>query len=244
MASVVESALARTEAERTARFRSANLRGGPRGRLVRFGGLASVTEGIVDFEHRRAIFRLTPRRGGLVRQALRQWTPDQPLSMLSDGPSLSLWLLGNWKEPQPRLSSQLPRQPLGLTLLDLLRPESIVDVTEIVSERPAPQPTTHYALKLDVDRLDWPEPDWGQTQFRKNALVPSLVRPQGTVPAEIWIDGTGRLRRFSYRTTTPKRSQAFWPTTELWDFGAPRPVEDWRTQPAIDPVKMAYPDIA
>jgi hypothetical protein len=38
----------------------------------------------------------------------------------------------------------------------------------------------------------------------------------------------------------PKHEQAPWITTELWDFGIPPLLHDWKTQPVIDPVTLQF----
>jgi hypothetical protein len=108
--------------------------------------------------------------------------------------------------------------------------------------------TTHYRLKLDVDRVSWPDlgDDFPATRddMSRRLAIKALPnpRPRGVLPAEVWLDEPGRLRRFSHCPRPDKTGKRAWPTTELWDFGGPPSIEDWKTQPVIDPVTMRFPD--
>jgi hypothetical protein len=244
----LESALERTVAENTARFRSINRRGGPTGPVPRTRHLA--TEGIVDFHSRRAITRTVRRNSGVIRRLAKRWTEDVTIYLLFDGPKLSGCVLGHWQEPSPKWPADLPRQPIGLTFLDLMRHESLVDAIEQNHQNVRGEHTTHYALKLDVNRLTWPEPDRSAAAAIDDSRLARLAiktlpdpRPKGILPAEIWLDERGRLVRFSYRAIRARtQDKALWPTTELWDFSVPPQLQDWEHQPVIDPSTLQFPE--
>ncbi len=95
-----------------------------------------------------------------------------------------------------------------------------------------------YALKLDVDRIQWPALD-------RSSPPRNDPTPRGVLLAEVWIDELGRLVRFSYcrlGADRPKHQKVQWPTTELWDFGVPPQLQDWKSQPVIDPVTWRFPE--
>jgi len=129
-----------------------------------------------------------------------------------------------------------------------MRPESIVEAIEEGQEEVRSQPTTRYRLKLDLDRIQWPEPD----PTLHHSLVGRLVSralpdptPRGILSAAAWIDAAGRLLRYSHSDVPadhPKHAQAAWITTELWDFGIPPLLSDWKTQAVIDPLTLQFPD--
>jgi hypothetical protein len=107
--------------------------------------------------------------------------------------------------------------------------------------------TDHFALELQFDRADWPKPPRDAVAAGGNSLLARLAiktlpdpRPHGLVLAEVWIDASGLLRRFSLSgpgvSGTP--ADAFWLTTELWDFGGPPPIGDRLSQPVIDPITL------
>jgi hypothetical protein len=177
---------------------------------------------------------------------------DVPVYLLFDGPSMSGCLLGHWQQPEPKWPSELPRKPIGLTFLDLMRPESLIDAVEKDHQEVRGEQTTRYALKLDVDRLTWPKPDRSAAAAADDSRLARVAiktvpdpRPNGVLPAEVWVDGRGRLVRFSYGPVGadhPKHDKAPWPTTELWDFGVPPQLADWEHQPVIDPITLQFPE--
>jgi hypothetical protein len=62
--------------------------------------------------------------------------------------------------------------------------------------------------------------------------------------AQVWIVAAGRLVRYSHSDVPvdhTKHDQAPWITTELWDFGIPPLLQDWKTQPVIDPLTLQFP---
>jgi hypothetical protein len=247
---VLESALATTVADKTARFWSSSRRGRPTGPAPRLGN--HPFEGIIDFGSRRALARTMNRSGGIGRWLPKRWTPDVTVYFLFDGPMMSASLLGRWQAPHPTRPKDLPRQPAGLTFLDLMRHEALVDAVEKDPQDLRGEPTTHYALRLDVDRLTWPKPDRSALAAGENSRLGRLAiktlpdpRPKGILPAEVWLDQHGRLVRFSYQPTAadhPKHDRVPWFTTDLWDFGIPPQLEDWEHQPVIDPFTLEFPE--
>lgn len=161
MGSTVESAPARTLAERTSRFWSVNRRGGPSGPLPRL--MRGVVEGIVDFTTGRAITRsINTGGGGVLRRAAAADDGNvAPVYMLFDGTLMTGCVLGRWRDPYPSGAAGTHRGPAGLRFLDLMRPESIIEAIEAGEEEVRGQQTTRYRLKLDVDRIHWPQPDRG-----------------------------------------------------------------------------------
>jgi hypothetical protein len=187
---------------------------------------------------------MIPRRRGLLGRRL----PDRRSFWLYDGPSLSFSDGREWTEPSLSLPSGLPRQPTGLAFLDLVRPESVLDVIEDGRFVVRGEPTIHYTLKLDVDQIDWPDlPDAlledMRSHLRPGRSLPDL-RPTGVLSAEAWIDEAERVRRFSHLTWPALHRDASWIATELWDFGGPPSIGDWKTQPVIDPVTLDLPERA
>ena len=209
-----------------------------------------ATAGIVDFTTRRAITRTVRRNRGLIHRLAKRWTEDVTIYLLFDGPKLSGCVLDHWQEPSPKWPAGLPRHPIGLTFLDLMRHESLVDAVEQDHQDVRGEHTTHYALKLDVDRLTWPEPDRSAAAAFDNSRLARLAiktlpdpTPKGILPAEIWLDERGRLVRFSYQAIrAPTHDKALWPTTELWDFGVPPQLQDWEHQSVIDPLTLQFPE--
>jgi hypothetical protein len=130
-----------------------------------------------------------------------------------------------------------------------MRHESLVDAVEQDHQNVRGAHTSHYALKLDVDRLTWPEPDRSAAAAIDDSRLARLAtktlpdpRPKGILPAEIWLDERGRIVQFSYQAIrAPTQDRALWPTTELWDFGVPPQLEDWEHQPVIDPDTLEFP---
>jgi hypothetical protein len=216
--------------------------------------MSDATEGIVDFASRRAITRSVERSGGLIGRLSKRArpTPDMTIYMLSDGSSMSACLMGRWQEPLSGWRPKLPRNPAGLSFLDLICAESVVDVAEAGRDQVRGEPTTRYTLKLDVDRVQWPEPNRSSEATKPDSRIQQILinlapdsTPKGILPAEVWVDESGRLVRFSYcplPSEHPKHSKAPWTTTELWDFGIPPQLADWTTQPVIDPVTLHFPD--
>jgi hypothetical protein len=210
-------------------------------------------EGIADFESRRAITRSVDMGGGGVVRRLAGTESEgvPPVYMLFDGTSVCGCLLGRWRDPEPGRPSDPLRGPPGLRFLDLIRPESIVEAIEDGEEKVRSQASIRYRLKLDVDRIQWPEPDPDAAAPHRSSLFGRVVSralpdpaPKGIFSAEVWIDRAGRLVRYSHSEVSvahPKHADALWITTELWDFAVPPPLSDWKAQPVIDPLTLQFP---
>jgi hypothetical protein len=171
--------------------------------------------------------------------------------MLFDGPSARACLFGRWQELPSNAPFEPVSGPAGLRFLNLMLPETIIEAMEGGEDEVRSEPATRYRLKLDVDRMQWPTPEHSAVTPRGLPLVGRLLskalpdpRPQGILSAEVWLDDAGRLVRFSHNdlpTDHPKHRQALWTTTELWDFGIPPPLSNWKTQPVIDPMTLQFP---
>ena len=215
--------------------------------------MRGAIEGIVDVVSRRAITRAVDTDGGgLLRRVVERGGRDaSPIYVLFDGTSISGCLLGRWQKPRASLPSSLPRGPAGLRLLDLIRPESVVDVVEEREDEVRGQPTACCRLRLDVGRVSWPSLD---STARGRSAVPFLTGlknvalgdpiPKGIIEAAVWIDRNGRIVRYSHNDAPidhPKHAKTPWITTELWDFGIPQLLSDWKNQPVIDPLTLEFP---
>jgi len=245
VSSIVESAFATTVAERTARFREASRKGSATGALWR--PVHGLSEGIVDFNARRAIVSEVRLAGGLLGRVLNRGArSDSPDYALLDDVSLSGWTGERWTEPKAMFQPGVPRLPTGLGFLDLLSGGTLVSVDELGRELVREAPAEHYDLKLDVDHIPWPQ---SQVSFRGpqrpgisrilDKLAPPRSLQRGVIPAEVWIDEHGRLVRFSYcdmPKDNPNHPPMPWYTTELWDFGVPPEIGDWGTLP--DPATL------
>ena len=247
---IVLRALERTEREETARFSSSRRPGGADGRVAR--ALAMRETGIVDFRARRAITRTEARADGLAGRLIGRLVSPGPIYQLYDGASSSFGAFGHWSEPYPPWPSALPRKPQGLQFLDLLRPESVVEERLLDRANERDGFGGHYALRLDVDRIDWPEPPRDARPAQTDSplarrAIRSLPdpRPRGVLSADVCIDEHGRITRFAWTPSAAKplsRPDAQpWLATELSDFGGPPRIADHRAQPVIDPLTMRRP---
>jgi hypothetical protein len=158
----------------------------------------------------------------------RAWVPDvQTLGgeevfaeQFWDGPTLSVRFSADepWYESPLMRTSDVPEAFVPYSspwsLLDALC--GARDDAQVVGDEDVRgTPTTRVRLTVD--------------SARAVACSPSgLRRPEAgadAFPAEVWLDGDGRLRRMG--CTWPARRwlrlakrQSHWMTTELWDFGA------------------------
>jgi hypothetical protein len=216
--------------------------------------MQGVTEGVVDFVSRRAITRsVNAGSGGTARRLPGGKNDKAPaIYMLFDGTSVSACLLGQWRNPRPCGAAGSYRGPRELRFLDLMRPESIVEAAAEGEEDVRGQTATRYRLRLDADRIQWPEGDSDAPRPPVRAMVGRLLSkalpdptPTGILRAEVWVDSTGRLVRYHHNDVAedhPKHNQAPWTTTELWNFGLPPPLHDRTTQPVIDPRTLQFPE--
>ncbi len=243
----MESAFAKTVAARTARFREASRKGSATGPLFR--PVHGLTDGIVDFNAGRAIVSEVRLAGGVLGRVLNRGAGSNSAGFsLLDDVSLSAWTGDHWEEPRPMFQTGVPRLPTGLGFLDLLSGGSLVSVDDLGRELVREAPAERFDLKLDVDHIPWPQ---SQAVFREpqrpgvsrilNKLAPPRSLQRGVIPAEVWLDENGRLVRFSYcdmPKDNPNHPAMPWHTTELWDFGLPPEIGDWRTVP--DPTVLLH----
>jgi hypothetical protein len=245
---MLDSTIEQTNWAGTARFEGMTHDGGPLGPAPR--RFAQEVVGITDFLTRRAIVRdlLTPAgfRAGLAGRTEHLARTDGALIQFCEGPSMCGALPpGKWGELYPQWPAILPRKPLALEFLDLLRPEAIAEQRVLGQDEVRGAQTSHFALTLTFSREDWPKPTRDASAAAGHSLLSRLAvrtlpdpRPDGAMDAQAWIDQDGRLRRFSWSTSDARINAAkvVWTTTELWDFGGPPPIADRLSQPVIDPV--------
>ena len=102
-----------------------------------------------------------------------------------------------------------PRSPdHPLWLLDALA--GVRDATEVGNDEVRGVPATHYRMRIDLAAAD--------EQLAAGIIAPGprSYRSLRALPAEVWIDDDGRIRRLSYER---EDCGAYWQTTELWEFG-------------------------
>ena len=216
--------------------------------------MQGATEGVVDFVTGRAITKSVDTSGGgpVRRLSGGEHRDTPPIYMLFDGTSVSACLLGQWRDPRPSGRAASYRGPRELRFLDLMRPESIVEAAAEGEEEVRGQTTTRYRLRLDADRIQWPQLDSNAHRPPAGSMIRRLLSkalpnptPTGILSAEVWVDSTGRLVRYHHNDVPgdhPRHSQAPWTRTELWDFGVPPPLHDRTTQPVIDPQTLQFPE--
>jgi len=208
-------------------------------------------DGIVDFAARRAIARVDDQplhRSGPLDRGAEASGAEVPMLMLFDGPRwFSQRLRGEgWEDRGGEISDRLPRRPEALALLDFLRADAIVEVIDAEPEVEDGETTRRCTVEIDLDRVDWPPAGRGEATGAAGSLLGRLLAkalpdstPKGVVAADLWVDGAGRLSRFSYGWMAPKEMpKDAWLTTELWDFGGPPSILDCRAQPVIDPTTL------
>lgn len=78
-------------------------------------------------------------------------------------------------------------------------------------------PTTHYRTHLDLVAAD--------DAVAAGLMLPGRapVRWWRRMPAEVWLDTDGRVRRMAF-PSAGSPSAAHWTITELADFGTPDPI--------------------
>ena len=213
--------------------------------------IRELNEGIVDFASRRAIVRVTRRGGGLAGRARRFVFRSAPAEgyVLFDDTSMSASDGGRWTEPSVLFQPGVPRLPLGLGFLDLLAGGRLVSAAERGHEIVHGAPADHYETTLDVDHIPWPQPGVYSGKHRPRLvrltrrIVPPKSMRRGVIPADVWLDGHGRLVRFSYSDVSKEHRNhdaVPWRTTELWGFGLPPEIEDWRSEADPSTLKDAF----
>ena len=129
------------------------------------------------------------------------------------------------RRAEPRVSGLgTPQSGDPSQTLDYLRGASD-DIKRVGTEAVRGSPTTHYSVVLDLEKAAASSPNGRQT-------IQSLIKILGfsKLPAEVWVDGEGRLRKLRYTADLSKSrvaasarsapgSLTF--TLELFDFGVP-----------------------
>jgi hypothetical protein len=167
------------------------------------------SEGWIDLRRRRAWFPDVQTLGGEEVSAEQFW----------DGPTLYVRFSADeaWADLPLMRRSEVPEAFVPYSspwwLLDALcGARDDAQIVEDVDVRGTA--TTH--IRVSVDSV------------RAVACSPSGLRLPGTradaFPAEVWLDGDGRLRRMGCTWPARRRirfgtRQPHWITTELWDFG-------------------------
>jgi len=161
-----------------------------------------------------------------VNGVLYERLPGTLVAQLSGGkPWISLNVTALSGQPgnlQP-LIADAPTDPS--TILGFLRGAGD-QINTIGPEAVDGTPTTHYTILIDLDKAAA-----GQSTQTQNA-VHVLEQQLGThtVPAQVWLDSDGRLRKISMRetvtgsattTTSPAGNISFDFTATLSDFGVP-----------------------
>jgi hypothetical protein len=188
------------------------------------------SDGWIDLRRRRAWFSDVQTLGGEEVFVQQFW----------DGPTLHVRFSGDepWYESPLMRGSDVPEAFVPYSspwwLLDALC--GARDDAQVVGDEDVRgAPTTRVRLTVD--------------SARAVACSPSGLRLPGAgadaVPAEVWLDGDGRLRRMGCTWPARRRlrlakRQPLWMTTELWGFGAavdsPSPPN---SSEAIDPPSTA-----
>jgi hypothetical protein len=107
------------------------------------------------------------------------------------------------------------------------------DVEEVGKENVRGEPTTHLSMTVDLEKVAKQAP--GQ-----RANIDRVVELSGVkeVPADVWIDGEGRVRRmklvYPEMQVRPKQKTDIALTMELFDFGVKVDVEPPPTAQVID----------
>ena len=94
------------------------------------------------------------------------------------------------------------------------------DAVEVGTDDVRGTPTTHLRLTIDLARAD------DQLTTGIVAPGPRPYRSLREMPAEVWIDEHGLVRRMSYQSEPPTAGRGEgWQTTELWHFGVDIQIE-------------------
>jgi hypothetical protein len=197
----VTSALGRTEQEVTARFEARDREQSPDGPAA--DRYAEHWVGIVDFATRRAIG--CPRRTAAsfldgMRGRSRELAADEgPFVFFFEGPSSCAALpWRGWTELHPDWPVSLPRQPRGLTLLDLVDSRWIIEQQFGGDEEIRGEMTQHFRLRLRFEKSAWPKPRRTVSAAGGRSLLDRLgiaVLPDPSPHPESVADRSARQRR-------------------------------------------------
>jgi hypothetical protein len=241
----VAAALQKTTAAGSAKIATATQVG------VGQAGLPITATGVISFAGQTADLTETlPGNQGtgetrFVNGILYERLPGTLVAQLSGGkPWISLNVSALSGQPgnlQP-LIADAPSDPS--TVLGFLRGAGD-QVNTIGPETVDGTPTTHYTILIDLDKAAA-----GQSTQTQNA-VRVLEQQLGThtLPAQVWLDSDGRLRRISMRETlagsatttpptTPTSNISFDFTATLSDFGVPTDITAPPTNQTTDLTKL------
>lgn len=199
---------------------------------LRFGG-----EGAVDFDGRRATLSIElPAVGGmqfgrmeavLIDTVMYQRFPEQIARELGGKPWIKIDLDDVGKLIGVDLGALTQSQSADPTQALTFLEGASDDVTVVGKEQVRDVPTTHYKASLDLAKAA----EHARSDRERKALRQAAELYQGgPIPAEVWIDEEGRLRRLAYTmdmsklklpaeiaANVPKGSMSF--NMELFDFG-------------------------
>jgi hypothetical protein len=195
-----------------------------------------TAEGVFDYENDRGRMRFDMT--GLLEGSSPPPPGAEEVTMIVDGSVLYLhmpFVTANLADPKPWIKIDLDAAAeSGRTdlaqftelgrgdpdqFLELLR--GVRNVQDDGEEEVRGIPTTHYSAVLDLARVV----ESGSQSSRLSAQD-LIDRGQRLVPADVWIDEHGRMRRLSYSVALsqdedpePGDAAALTVTTELYDFG-------------------------
>ena len=221
----VRTAALRTSEASGVRLFSSSRRGSPVGEEV------GRTEGVADLRERIAsvsVHHVTPDFAREINSTLSEAETEDPedeemrlavtsfVKMFSStlenvhvGGATYTRLAGERWADFSQTERDAPRSPDDpLWLLDALI--GVRDAAEVGKAEVRGVATTHYRLRIDLAIAD--------QQLAAGIIAPGPrpYRALRALPAEVWIDDEGRIRRLSYER---EDNGAYWQTTELCDFG-------------------------
>jgi hypothetical protein len=215
IANRVAAAAARTVAAGTARLFAAWCKGSPLP-----GAADRRCDGVADLAARRARVSQSPLFTDRATAALSELGADDPglrelagqSEMIYDGANAYVRVAGRWTgfflaDPDGPRGPNDPLWPL-----DALFGAS-EDVVEIGPEDVRGVPATRCRLTVDLARADAALP--------RGVSVPSgPYRSLSRLPAEVWLDADGLVRRISVSSEPAAAADAqIWSVVELWDYG-------------------------
>jgi hypothetical protein len=202
----------------------------------------TIGEGFADLPTQRSIFassfasarvatRLDRPHAGRLWRGLIEFlrTPDDVAYV--DGRRYFRASDGEWREPEAKPIA-LPDLGDPLWWLGALG-AAAEDVAELGHEETHGTPTTRYGLTIDPAKVTGDERGLKQSTGRR---FRTLLLHEGTtwlrrLPAQLWLDHHGRVRRLSIVPEDNAR-QPLWRIIELTDYGTPF---QWEGPPTISP---------
>ncbi len=205
-------------------------------------------EGAFDMQNRRGVFTLD-------LGALGASLGGDSIETIFDGPGMYLKLPSSAPSGEPpwfkidlatagRLAGanlgslgQL-RQSDPTKALEFLR-GATDDVRKVGDEDVRGESTTHYRAVVDLQRAAASLP------AEERAAIQDLVRSLGTprLPADVWIDDSGRVRRLRFTVDSDGKGPTAPATVslELFDFGVPVTVDAPRADQVTDLTNLLTP---